>query len=57
MRMYMHAAADWSKMVERLACALKEALQQKTDMQAVVSAIENIAPTSRERNDFDTSEC
>ena len=43
-------------MVERLACALKSAWYEKNDLQAVVSAIENMAPTSRERQDVDTSE-
>jgi hypothetical protein len=35
--------------MERLTSALKSALEQKQDLQAVVSALENIAPTSEER--------
>lgn len=38
-------------MVERLASALKTVLEKKGDIDAVVSALEKAAPTSRERQE------
>ena len=46
----MLEGTSWnSAVMERLTSALKSALEQKHDLQAVVSALENIAPTSEER--------
>ena len=41
-------------MVERLVSALKKMLEKKDDLNAVVSALESVAPTSHERKDSDS---
>ena len=38
-------------MMEQLTSALKSALQQKQDLQAVVTALESIAPTTQDRQE------
>ena len=42
-------------MVERLASVLKTVLDKKSDIDAVVSALEKAAPTSRERQESSKS--
>ena len=41
-------------MVEHLTSALKAVLENKDDLNAVISALESAAPTSRERKDAES---